>query len=139
MSFYIAKQTHKHRKLVLARGCMFIKTSKIIVMSRYVMRCRLQLRRGLFWFQHYPEFAPNSQISEFTGWFLDQFSPNFIARLFNLKRCKNDNIVKQIQNCCFSWENIFEKQHASYQSWKNKWFDIIYLNLINLIIHNQID
>ena len=31
---------------------------------------------------------------------------------------------------------IFEKLHASYQSWKNTFSDIIYLNVINLFIYN---
>ena len=33
-------------------------------------------------------------------------------------------------------EKIFEKLHASHQSWKNKCSDIIYLNVINLVIYN---
>ena len=35
-------------------------------------------------------------------------------------------------------ETIFEKLHASYQSWRKQLSDIIYINLIDLIIYNQI-
>ena len=72
--------------------------------------------------------SPNSQISEFMGWFLDQSSPNFNARLFYFEKIlENDKMVEKNTNMLFFVKQIFEKLHASHQSWKKQFFsDIIY-------------
>ena len=44
---------------------------------------------------------------------------------------------KKTQKCWCSWKKIFEKLHASHQSWKKKCSDIIHSKLMNLIIHSH--
>ena len=51
---------------------------------------------------------------------------------------KHDNVFNKNTTILFFRENIVEKLHASYQSWKkNKCSDIIYSNLVNLILNSN--
>ena len=65
------------------------------------------------------KIAPNGQIWEFTGSRMDHSSPNYVARLFYFKKIKkNDNTDQKNTNMLIFVKNIFEKLHASHQSWK---------------------
>ena len=79
----------------------------------FVAVCRLQLKRGLLWYRHFPKLQEmvkygSSRALVWTN--LRQFA---LRVLFTSKKLgKMITWSKKKQTCCFSWKQIFEKLFA---------------------------
>ena len=106
--------------------------------KRLSRKHRLQLKQGLFWYRLYPKIREMVSDQNSRDDFWTNLRQMSMCSFFYSNKCGKMTILPpQTKACRFSVEQIFEKLHASCQSWEKKLvFDIIYLNLINLIIYN---
>ena len=97
--------------------------SKLTIVFCNFIIFRLQLKRGLFW----TDIIQNCTKWSNMGVHGLSYGP-FVAKLHCASFLIRKNEEKsqygrqKTQTCCFSWKQIFEKLHASHQSWKKQMF-----------------
>ena len=99
--------------------------------------CRLQLKRGLFWYRNYPKL--HEMVKYRSSRALDWTNRSGISRrvFFNSKKCWKMTIrPKKTQKCCFSWKNLWEATCLTPKMGKQIRYNPLKIN--NLIIYNQI-
>ena len=105
---------------------------------KYIQDTGFNLSEGCFG-PTLSKIAPNGQIWDFSGSYYDGSAPNYVARLFYLKKIKkNDNMVqKKIKNVDFREKKSLRSYMPSTKVGKIKSSNKSRSKLINLIIHNH--
>ena len=90
--------------------------------DKNVTNVRLQLKRGLFWTDIIQNCTKWSNMGVH-GLSYGPFGAKLRCAFFYFEKIKkHDNIVKQNTNMLIFVKQIFEKLHASHQSWKKQKF-----------------
>ena len=80
---------------------------------------RLQLKRGLFWYRHHPKMHDMVSNRSSRADFLANHREISMRVFFRSSKCGEVTIwSNQKHKTSFPWLKIFEKLHASCQSWK---------------------
>ena len=98
----------------------------------------LQLERGLFWYGHHPKLHEMVSDRSSRAENLTDLRKISMRVFFDSEKCEMRIWSKETQQFRFSWNKSLRSYTGHTRVGKNKKIDIIYLNWINLINHNEI-
>ena len=79
---------------------------------------RLQLKRGLFWYRHYPKWYQMVKYRSSRALVWTSLRQISLRVFFTLKKLGGMTMWSKRNKIVVFREKIFEKLHASHQSWK---------------------